>query len=84
MNVRPVGNYILIELIEKEKGKVLLTDSSLNKYYDDRGMVVDGGDTEFRKGDTVFFLGFSDMEYDTNSPLRILDTIDILGFLEPE
>ncbi|MGM5488742.1 MAG: co-chaperone GroES [Nanobdellota archaeon] len=84
MNVKPLGNRVLLEreeLEEKTKGGIYIPDTAKEKTY--RGKVVavgDGKDIPVKAGDTVIFESYAGTEITVeDKKYLIMDIKDVLA-----
>ena len=84
--IKPLNNYIVIKLIEREeKSIVMLWDKEEDRYYADRAIVVEIGNEvkEIKNGDKIVFNKFTDLEVDIlPKDQRLLEVNNVIGVLE--
>ncbi len=84
--IKPLNNYIVIKLIEREKKSiVMLWDKEEDRYYADRAIVVEIGNEveEIKNGDKIVFNKFTDLEVDIlPKDQRLLEVNNVIGVLE--
>lgn len=84
--IKPLNNYIVIKLIEREKKSiVMLWDKEEDRYYADQAIVVEIGNEveEIKNGDKIVFNKFTDLEVDIlPKDQRLLEVNNVIGVLE--